>query len=156
MSCTSNVPSIDLSRLCWNYTWFFFLRVTKSKDNRIQTVWVIWYESYCITSWQKRTHAPNFCMFVLCHQISTTTKDENIFSYSNWSHLKIDCFKFANFWPTTPRICNNIFLKWKKESLPTIKNLDNATQQHHHLRLQILALITKYDPEHPIFDMTQD
>ena len=56
----------------------------------------------------KRTYAPNFGMCVLCHQISTTTKDENIFPNSNWSHFKIGCFKFANFWPTTLRICNNI------------------------------------------------
>ena len=61
-----------------------------------------------------------------------------------------------NFNPENYDLAVAAYLKWKKESLPSIKNLENASEQHHHLRLQILALITKYDPEHPIFDMTQD
>ena len=45
------------------------------------------------------------------------------------------------------------YIKWLKDSLPSIKDKTAAGEQHHRLRLQIIALISKYDPTHPIFDM---
>lgn len=45
------------------------------------------------------------------------------------------------------------YLKWKTEALPAIKCADSAAEQHKCIRLQVLALLRKYDPDHPIFEM---
>ena len=45
------------------------------------------------------------------------------------------------------------YIKWKTEALPAIKDADIAAEQHKCFRLQILALLRKHDPDHPIFEM---
>ena len=46
------------------------------------------------------------------------------------------------------------YIKWKNEALPAIKDADSAAEQHKHIRLQVIAILRKCDPEHPIFEMT--
>ena len=48
------------------------------------------------------------------------------------------------------------YLKWLKESLPSIKDLVAAKEQHHCLRLQVLAIFKMHDPSHPIFEMLKN
>ena len=45
------------------------------------------------------------------------------------------------------------YIKWIKDSLPMLQDKSSAAEQHRCLRLQVLALLTKHDPSHPIFDM---
>lgn len=45
------------------------------------------------------------------------------------------------------------YIKWLKDSYPMAQDKTAATEQHKCLRLQVLALITKHDPTHPILDM---
>ena len=67
---------------------------------------------------------------------------------------KIRDFKdLNNFDSNTYDQAVGAYLKWKTDSFPKIKNNDNATEQHKRLRIEVFALIQKYDPEHPIFEM---
>ena len=45
------------------------------------------------------------------------------------------------------------YIKWLADSFPSIRDKVAAAEQHRCIRLQVLALISKYDPDHPIFDM---
>ena len=45
------------------------------------------------------------------------------------------------------------YIKWLVDSFPNIKDNVAAKEQHNCLRLQVLALLNKFDSKHPIFDM---
>ena len=42
------------------------------------------------------TYTPNFSMFILCHDISTTAEDVYISINPNWRHLEVDGFEFSD------------------------------------------------------------
>ena len=58
-----------------------------------------------------------------------------------------------NFTADNYDLAISTYLKWKSEALPSIKSPESANEQLHCLRLQVLALLRKHDPEHPIFEM---
>ena len=45
------------------------------------------------------------------------------------------------------------YIKWLSDSFPQINDKAAAQEQHNCLRLQVFALLKRYDPTHPIFDM---